>query len=221
MKSALILVILVFGINLYGQTDSIEKGIIKRRLTLNLYTQKEYSKVLAKWEQSVAKVKKYPSLPLDPSGQIYYSFQCELKNMTKEKIFNRAFEWLAITYGVTPGGLYSNVNDGKIILYNSMDLDIDNTCTYTYIITIRDEKILIEFIRVRFKMFQVAHNAGGTWIPDGVVNFDISKVYPIISKEPSEWDIYLGLLRATDDYFNREVRLLCEYIMTYDTNYKF
>jgi hypothetical protein len=221
MKTSLIILLLIVGSSIYAQTDSIEKAILYKKVLTKELTSRECAKIALKWNESINKVSKYPELPLDQSGQVYYYFLYELKNFTKEKLFNRSLEWLSIKYGIIPYYLYSNLEDGKIILKNSIDLDHNNTCSYSYVITIKNEKILVEFANVGFHIFHEGHYNSEIWIPDQTENMDIKKIYPIISKFPFEWDLYLNMLKITNDHFNNEVVNLCNYIVNYDSVYKF
>jgi hypothetical protein len=63
MKNSIIILILILGSNLYGQTD-----------------------------------------------------------FNKEKLFTRTLEWLSINYGLIPSYIYSNLQEGKIIFKNNLNI---------------------------------------------------------------------------------------------------
>jgi hypothetical protein len=217
MKNSLILLILVVGLNLYGQTDSIEKAVLYNKVLSKEINQTDFSKIGVRWNQVMKEIKKYPDLPLDQSGQVHYSFFNNLKDFNKEKLFTRTIEWLSINWGLFPSYLYSNLEDGKIILRNSLNLSSGNTCNYTSVISIKNEKIRIEFLNIGYQTYSEGYYLNDNWIPEKTMNFDINQVYPIILKNPSEWNSKLNLLRTTNELFNTEIASLYNYIKSYDS----
>jgi hypothetical protein len=221
MKCILITVLVIFGSSLYGQTDSIEKASIYNKMASKEIEQEEFLKTWQSWNQKMKEIKQYPNLPLDRSGKVHYSFVNKLIDFNKEKLFNRTLEWLSINYGLVPSYIYSNAADGKIIFRNSLDLKTGSTCNYTSIISIKNEKIMIEYISISYQTFYPDHYSGDQWIPDRTVNIDISQVYPIVLKKPSEWNANLNLLKITNELFNTETKNLYDYIESYDSLYVF
>ena len=207
MKCILITVLVIFGSSLYGQTDSIEKASIYNKMASKEIEQEEFLKTWQSWNQKMKEIKQYPNLPLDRSGKVHYSFVNKLIDFNKEKLFNRTLEWLSINYGLVPSYIYSNAADGKIIFRNSLDLKTGSTCNYTSIISIKNEKIMIEYISISYQTFYPDHYSGDQWIPDRTVNIDISQVYPIVLKKPSEWNANLNLLKITNELFNTETTI--------------
>jgi hypothetical protein len=218
MKSLLILLLLIFGSNLFAQTDSIEKAIIYNKLVTKEIEQSEFSKIWAEWRQTIKKIIIYPDLPLDKNGQVHYSFLNKFIDFNKEKLFTRTLEWLSINYGLTPSYLYSNLEDGKIILRNSMNLNAAIACTYTAIISIKNEKILVELINIGYQRYYEGQYNDGSWIPERTINFGINQVYPIILKKPSEWNSDLNMFKITNELFNTEIKNLYDYIITYESS---
>jgi len=218
MKNPVILFILLFGSTLYGQTDSIEKAILYKKMLSKEIGQAEYSRIGMKWNQTI---KKYPELPQDLNGQVHYVFLYEFPGINKEILFTRTIEWLAINYGLIPSYIYSNLSDGKIIFRNSLNLDFANGCTYTSVISIKNEKILMEFINIGFQAFNEGHYSNNVWVPEKTYNFSFSEIYPIILKNYTEWDSYLNLLNNTDIRFKLEKDNLYDYITTFDYSYAF
>jgi len=221
MKSSLILLMLIFGLNLYGQTDSIEKAILYKKMLSKEIGQVEFSKIGLRWNQAIKEIKEYPELPLDQNGQVHYSFLNKFIDFNKEKLFTRILEWLSINYGLIPSYIYSNLEDGKIIFKNILNLNNINSCTYTSVISIKNEKILIEIINIGYQAYYEGHYSYDEWIPEKTINFSFSQIYPIILKNPSEWNSNLNLLRTTNELFNTEKENLYDYIINYDYSDKF
>jgi|GEM_PF-913218 hypothetical protein len=221
MKNSFILLILIFGLNLYGQTDSIEKDILYKKALSNEIGQEDYSKIGKKWVQTMRQIKNYPELPVDQNGQVHYSLLKNFTDLNKEKLFNRTLEWLSINYGLIPSYIYSNLEDGKIIFRNSFNINNINSCNYTSVISIKNGKILMEIISIGYQSFYEGHYSGDTWIPDKTISFSFPQIYPIILKKPEEWNSDLNLLRTTDEHFNNEIENLSDYIMSYDASYSF
>ncbi|RPI65055.1 MAG: hypothetical protein EHM47_19125 [Ignavibacteriales bacterium] len=133
-----------------------------------------------------------------------------------KKLFARILEWLSLNYGLVPSAVYSNLEDGKIIFRNSTNLSIGNTCNYASVISIKDEKIRMEFLSIGFQSYYQGHYSGDTWIPEIRINFNTDEIYPIVLKKSSEWIPLLNLLMTTDEYFNAETENLYNYITTFD-----
>lgn len=216
MKKSFLLLILILGSTLYGQTDSIEKAILYNKMLSKEIGQMEFSRIATKWNQTIKEIKKYPELPLDQNGQVHFLFLYKFTDLNKEKLFTRTLEWLSINYGLIPSSIYSNMEDGKIIFRNSLNLNNINNCTYTSIISIKNEKILMEIINIGYQAYYEGHYSDNEWISEKTINFSLSQIYPIILKNPSEWNSNLNLLITTDKLINIEKTNLYDYIMNYD-----
>jgi hypothetical protein len=221
MKYFIILSILLSGSNLFGQTDSIEKSVIYNQLVAGKIEQEEFSKIWLKWNQTMKELKHYPDLPLDKSGKVHYLFLNAFGAANKEKLFNHTLEWLAINYGLIPSYIYSDPEDGKIVFRNSLNLKKDISCTCTTVISIKDEKIMVEYISIAYQTYYEGHYKGDIWVPETTGNSDISQIYPIVLKKPADWNENLDLLKLTNELFNTETKNLCDYISTYDSIYIF
>lgn len=221
MRSSLILIVLFFGSILYGQTDSLEKAAIYKKLVSKEILQDEFSTIWTKWGQTIKKIDKYPDLPLDQTGQVHYLFLKEFTGINKEKLFTRTLEWLSANYGLFPAYIYSNLDDGKIILRNTVSLITGNNCSYTSTISLKNEKMLIEFFNIGYQTFYNGYYVDGAWIPERTANFGINQVYPIILKKPLEWNSNLTLLRTTNEFINSEIENFSHYIISYDNSNNF
>ena len=221
MKSSFIIGLLLFGSYVYGQTDSTERAAIYNKLISKEIEQNDFSKLWPRWNQAINEFKKYPDLPLDQNKKVHYSFLNKFPDFKKELLFNRTLEWLSINYGLIPEYIYSSKEDGKIIFRNSVDLKTGNTCTYTSVISIKDEKILMEIINIGYQTYYEGYYLNEKWIPEKTVNQEISHFYPVILKKPLEWSSILGMFKATNEFFNTETGNLCDYIISYDSTYVF
>jgi len=218
MKNSLILMILFFGSILYGQTDSLEKAALYKKILAKEILQADYAPIWTKWNQTIKKIDKYPDLPLDQTGQVHYLFLKEFTGINKEKLFTRTLEWLSTNYGLFPSYIYSNLDDGKIILRNTVSLITGNNCTYTSTICLKNEKILIQFFNIGYQTFYDGYYADGAWVPERTTNFGINQLYPIIFKKPSEWNSNLALFKTTNEFFNSEIENFSHYIISYDNS---
>ncbi len=221
MKNIYFLILMIFALNLYGQTDSIEKATFYKLFISKEISQEEFSDIGIKWNKAIKKIQGYPDLPLDQNGEVYYSFLIEFKNKNKEFLFNRSLEWLAIRHTIFPTYLYSNANDGKIIYSNSLKIDTNYSSNFTCIITLKDEKMLVEYFNIEYQGFFEGHYSGDNWVPDKNVNFKINQVFPVILKKPAEWDFNLKLLKGLNDFINADVNSLNDYILNYDSLIRF
>lgn len=221
MKSSLVALFIIYGSILYAQTDSIEVSVIFKKLKDKEIRQDEFSKIWTAWQQTIKEFKKYPDLPLDQSGQVHYSLLSQFKGYSKEKLFTRTLEWLTINYGLIPSYIYTNPEDGKIIYRNSINLITGNACTYSAIVTVKDEKILTEFVNIGYQTLTEGHFSDNSWVPERTIDFGINEVYPVILKKSSGWNSSLFLLKTTNDFFNTEVEIINNYIISYDAFYMF
>lgn len=220
MRNLLVLLCIIFGSNLYGQTDSLEKAALHNKFLSKDITQEDYSYFADKWNQMIKKINQYPDLPLGQNGQVHYSFLNNFKNMNKEKLFHRALEYISINYGIPPVNLYSNSEDGKIIFGNSFNIDATYAGTFTCVISIKDEKILTEYINIIYQVTS-PNITGDVWMPEKITNFNIDRYYPVILKNSKDWNTSLTLFKATNEYLKGEVDRLRDYSLNYDSNYTF
>ncbi len=221
MRNLLILLLIIVGSNLYGQTDSIEKAMMHDRFLSKEITQEEFSEIGINWNLAIKKFDKYPDLPLDQNAQVHYSFLNNFKNMNKQKLFNRALEFISLNYGIFPPNLYSNLEEGKIILNHSFYIDATYSGTYTGIFSIKDEKIRAEFINVGYQIYHPGYSALDFWVPESTSSFSINQLYPVISKNSKDWSKNLNLFKTTNEYFQNEIDRLYDYSKDYDSNYTF
>lgn len=220
MRITILLIAFITGLDIYGQTDSIEKAIFYDKLKSKEISNIDFSTIGNKWNATIKK-ENYPELSLNNNGKIQYSFIIEFQDMIKDNLFNRVLEWFSITYGIIPAYLYSNFKDGKIICSSSININDNTSVTYTYIITVKDSKLLMEFTNIGYLVTKAGYNSYDTWIPEKTNYFNIDQVFPIILKDPSEWNYYFNILKTMDKHFNNDINSLNEYILNYDLRYLF
>jgi len=220
MKIILILITLLIGSGIYAQTDSTEKVMLNKKQLSREISKAEYSFLSRKWNETMER-NKYPELPFNSEGKVQYSFIMEFKDMSKQKLCNRILEWLTITHGIVPAYLYKNPDDGKIICSNSTFIQGTTLGTYTFVFTIKDGKVLIDFMNVGFKVSSGGFYSGDNWIPENTSFTPIDQVYPISTKDISTWTYYLKILETIDEHFNTDINGLNDYIINYDLRYLF
>jgi hypothetical protein len=198
---------------MYAQTDSLERVALRERVDARTLSESEFSKTWNKWNLFV-KENKYPDLPLDQNGQVHYNFIKNFPGMDSEKLFHRILEWMAVNYGIIPASVYSNLNDGKIILRNNLNLNSVETCIFTSVFSIKNEKIRSEF-------FSIIYQNGSDLLPEITISRTIDQLYPVILTKNTEWKSNILLLKRINDLFDREIQNLYDYIGTYDHSNEF
>ena len=218
MKSlSFILCLLLSGTYLYAQNDADERVALSKKMLSTANYPDDLSRIGTKWNQFFTKYGSYPDLPLDQNKHVRYTFTTDFGQTTKENLFNHTLEWLAINYAMYPSNLYSNLNDGKIVLSNSFTINGTYSCNYTGIISIKNGKMLVEFLNINYQEYIPAHNSGDIYVAEKTTNFSINQVFPVILKDPSEWKFNLNLLKAVNDQFKSEIANLNDYLSNYES----
>lgn len=217
MKSILFLYFISISIVLYAQTDSIEKAVLNHKLNTNEISSEDFSSIGLRWIKTIKEIGIYPDLPLDQNGKVRYLYTNNFEQTPKEKLFNRTLEWLAINYALYPMNLYSNRDDGKIILNNSFTIDGTYSCSYTGIISFKNGKMLVEFFNINFQEYLQGHYSGDIWMPEKTTIFSINQVFPVILKNPSEWKFNLNLLSSVNKQFKKEIDNLWDCLSNYES----
>ncbi len=215
------IIILLISFNMYGQTDSIEQSIVYKKALSMEITGPEYSKIVKDWVAAVKRSKGYPRLQVNNDGKVQYSFIKEFPNVSKKLLYNRILEWLSVSYGIFSSYLYSNQEDGKIICSISLKVYDNTTSSFTYVISIKDNKILVNIMNLGYQVTTIGHYSGDTWIPDSSYYSGIDQVFPIILKEPLKWNYYLDLMATINKQLNNEMDILSDYLTNYDARYVF
>ncbi|MDR3652007.1 MAG: DUF4468 domain-containing protein [Paludibacter sp.] len=221
MRIIITFVILMIGLNMYAQTDSIENSVLYKKASAMEITGEEFSKTVKNWNVTIKKINGYPNLPINNNGKVQYSFVRDFPGLSKGELFNRILEWFSITYGIVPAYLYSNLEDGKIICSNSLKIYNNTTSSFTYIISIRDKRILMNIANLGYQETHAGYYSDDTWIPESSNFYGIDQVFPIILKEPSKWNYYLNILATINKQMNNEIYSLTDYLINYDSRYVF
>jgi hypothetical protein len=228
MKLILLLILLLTGTYLTSnsQTDSIEKKAAFDKFQKGDMTNIDFNSLGSKWHNKMQEIKGYPNMPLDQTGQVYFSNQYEYKGMMKIKIFNRVMEWACINFGAEVDKIYSNLTEGKIIFNGSFNINGgSSTCVQTVVISIKDEKLLIEIFNFRYQSVIPAEfesdEYGSSYRSAEFVNTSINSIFPIILNKSSDWDSNLNLIKNTKSEVLSRLTNLDSYISNYDAIYNF
>lgn len=222
MKSICFALFLVLSCTcLFAQTDADERAALSKKMLSAENPDDDLSKIGLKWSQFLAKYGKYPDLPLDPNGNVRYTYTREFKQVSKEQLFNRTLEWFAINYAIYPSGMYSCLNDGKIILNNTFTIDGTYSCSYTCIISAKNEKVLVEIFNINYQGFFQGHYSNDNWMPDRTINFSINQIFPVVLKDTSEWKFNLNLLKAVNEHLQNNLKNLEDYLLNYEAYNRF
>jgi hypothetical protein len=221
MKKICFLTLMILGLNVFSQTDSTEKAVYFAEFKANKVTASDLYDIGLRWNQLLDKFGQYPNLPLNEKGEVHFSFTIDLDGFTKESIINRTKEFLTLNYGLLPSDYYSNTEEGKLIFIAKKQMNPVYSLFYTSIITVIDNKMLIEFLRIGFNEIHKEQFSVDRWIPERRSEYSINRVFPIILKKPSDWEKNLKLLKYTNSHFSNTKELLIDYILEYNSKYKF
>lgn len=211
MNKLLLPLFFMIGISAFSQTDSIEKAILHKRAVSNQITQEAFARFASNWNRIITAEKGYPELPFNQSKQVHYVFLSDFENAKKELLFRRTLEYLAVNYGLLPNFMYSSEQDGKIIFTNSFNVPNRSTCNYTGVISVKDNRMMTEFIKISLTV-------DTEW---GQSTSGIEKTFPIITKRMQEWQPTLILLKKVNNFFESEMAGLSLFLENYESNYNF
>lgn len=212
MKNFIIFVLFSIGLNLFGQNDSIENSeLFKLKHVLN---EGDFLETYKDWLEIIKTVGQYPNLPIDIDKKVHFSFVNNFKGENKEQLFHRTLEWIYLRYGIIPNNIYSDKESGKIILNNNINIDTDYYCNYTAIMTMKDEKLMFEFINIAYQPSSDFNSNNNNWV-------NIENLVPIVQKSRQFWKPDLVFLKKVTDRFNSEMESLVNYINDYSLNYNF
>jgi hypothetical protein len=222
--------------SIYCQTEQIEVNNIFKRFELGEITEEEFKQYAKSWRVLIDDLGGYPNLPYDSvKNSISYKkiFDVEL---SKKIIFDRVLEWAAISFGSLDHVLnYKDFETGKIILKGNFDVtylkDVRNfwgnskealtqtTCYQTYVFTVKENKLKIEILNIRYKFYYFGYYNSSIYIPERTLEISIHDLYPITNFESDQWKENLDLLKQTNSIINKLTEGLSLYIKSYNQDY--
>jgi hypothetical protein len=221
MKTIVIVLTLLLSTAIFGQSDSIEKAVLYKKVLTGEMSNELFSETGKEWKKAVQSIGKYPELQLDQNGKVYYTYLSGFKGLSKEYLYNRTMEWLTIYYGFVPADLNANPSEGKIIFRNSKFFKTNCNITYTAIITLKNEKMLVEYFAIVSQTQHAGYYSNDLWIPERIVTTEIENMYPVVLKKQSEWNTNLQMFKFINDHLNNSISDLNNYIANYDSMYAF
>jgi hypothetical protein len=152
---------------------------------------------------------------MDENNEVHYSF-VKIFEKPQNWLFSRTMEWLMIYYGFKPNDLYYNKEDGKIIYQNSVSLENPKSLVMTSVITVKANKIRVEFMNLGYQTYHPGYNSDAGWTPETTVYNPITEFYPVIGKKDSEWTKTLNLFKSTNQVLSSDVNKLWIYIENFN-----
>jgi len=209
MRNIIFTLTIILSLPLSGQNDSIEKATIYNQFLSEKITLDEYRKKGRKWNETIKSFGTYPQSPVNDEGKVQYDYNIHVKDWSKEKLFKKTMEWLAINHGMIPTYVYSSLEDGKIIYSTSGPFKL----SYTFVITIKKENVIIEYHNVSFERTTGGYyNSNDVWIPEKTLPIDINHIFPIVNNKPTMWPLYLVKVKGMNNHFNNSIDVFIKYI---------
>ena len=95
------------------------------------------------------------------------------------------------------------------------------SCTYTGILTIKEGKILCEFVNINYQQFIPSHYSSDSWVPDRTINIPLDTLYPVYKHPTEEWEPTWELFKVTNKAIPDLVYSLSGYLQNYKQNNDF
>lgn len=220
MRTTAFIVALSFFSAAYAQTDSLERINLDKAQASRKISKIDRNFILKKWEEFIQD-NDYPEVFLNDSKKIEYSYYIDFEGQTREKLYNRINEWLAIRYGIMPSYSYGDAVNGKIIYSGFEKVSSNRHITFSCVFTIKDDKILVDFENIAYEVSSGGYYSGDDFIPENTVSVAINDLFPIITKPMGSWRYYFAALRKMDSRFKNDMAGLNEFINSYDQKYSF
>lgn len=238
MKKLLILITCFSSLVSISQTENIEKDNIFNRYQNGELSIEKYQQYASDWRLMIDDIKGYPVLPYDSlSRKIKFEYIID-NQISKKIIFERILEWSAINFGSISHVLhYKDFESGKIILKGNFDVshrkDIKNfwgnpkegvtttTCFQTYIFTIKENKLKIEIVDLKYKFIFLGYLSATIYIPERYFEISIHDMYPVTNFESDKWKEKLDLLNQTNLNSLSLINSLKAYINNHNDDYNF
>lgn len=227
----------MFSTTLFSQTREAEVTNVAKRYEAGEVNISEYKKMGGVWKELLDAYGGYPDFPLNTNGKIEYEYVKSYEKIDKQVIFNRLHEWGAITFGNLNSVLhYENYETGKIILKGYFNIvhkadfkvwsfgklheqNQSRDCYQTYVFTIKDNKIKLQILDIRFE-FSKYEMVGTTYLKKDY-KIGIHALYPITDGEYAQWKERLDILVETKKGIENTVMSLDQYLKNVDKDYSF
>jgi hypothetical protein len=210
-----LLLILSTNFQLFCQTEKLEIENLSLRYQQKEFPIDDYKQYGQDWRNLLSDLGGYPNLPYNYDNKaIKFEYLIET-GVPKKITFDRILEWSAINFGSLDAVLnYKDFETGKIILKGNFNVthrqDLKNfwgnlkeeiketTCYQTYIFTIKDNKLKIEIMNIKYKFSFVGYMSSNIYIPGRTFEMSIHNIYPITNFDSSQWKEKLDLLNQTN-----------------------
>ncbi|MEI7677291.1 MAG: DUF4468 domain-containing protein [Bacteroidales bacterium] len=239
MKTALLIICSFLTISASSQTYNLETENMTRRYTSGEFSSEDYKMYGKDWAELIKSMNGYPSLPYnEETKEIDFKWIKSFDKLEKKTIYDRIMEWSAVSFGSLSSVLnYSNLENGKILMkgwfevYYKIDIQTffsskkesanSVKCFFTYVFTIKDNKLKVEVIDINYKYYIPYNMIGSTYVPSYEIDRSIKSFYPITSSASIEWKGRLDLLYETNNKLNQFINNLEKYIKNKSTDYNF
>jgi hypothetical protein len=239
MKNYLILLCLMFYLNVYSQTESIENQNLSSRYSEEKSDQASYAKLSKEWADLIEALGGYPLLPFnDETKEIEFKSIKSFSNVDIKTIYDRIMEWTAMNFGTLTSVLhYSNFENGKIIIqgwfnvyyktyfkafFTSKKEKVSSArCNFSFFLTIKENRLKMEIVDINYEYYIPYYLAGNTYIPSYTKESSIASLFPVTNSESVEWKGRLDLLNKTSIKINSFFNDLELYIKNKSIDYNF
>lgn len=218
MKYIVLLALMLVSASAFSQSEQAEFEALKKSTASNFYEVGSFQDTLLKWQKNLKKFGAYPDLPLNEAGAVHYAYELSFETQSQAELFRHSKEWIALNLALYGDQYYSCEANGKIIYATSFGTGTQYDCNYTAVLTIRDNKILIEFIRLSYENFTPGHYSGENWVGDNTVRRPIESLYPVCRLNSGEWQTVLKLFKSTNDNISQLVNDLSAHLQNYKVN---
>lgn len=221
LKSTLILMlILLSSISGRAQTDTLEFKLMEQSLNNGEYQVADYQSFTQKWFKHLKKFGEYPNLPVGEDGRVNFSFLIQNDALSKSELFQHSLEWLAVNQNILPNQTYNNRDDGKIVFMGSFPVQ-NYSCNYTGVLTIKEGKMLCEFLNLNYQHFVAGHYSGDSWTPEYTINKPLDSLYPVFKQPTEDWETIWQFFKTTNETIKSLVYSLSDYQDNYEQNNDF
>lgn len=229
-------IIIIVPILIQAQTSDLEIEALSKRVKSGDLTTSEYTSLASEFNK-LLKDYNYPSLPFNSYNKVEYGFVNELNGLSKQIIYKRILEWVAINYGSLNAVLhYDDFETGKIIVKGNFDVPYvedylgwfgvekvgitTNICYQTCIFTIKENKVKTIIKDIEFN-YQTRNFSSASYIPNRSIKIDLEEYYPISDNEQIDWKGIISMLNHTDNMLKSYNTMLIDYINDYENDYSF